>query len=488
MKQAFLIKLILLSISILIFFQISTNAQSFTGNGSDGNLLIPAGETFFVDNIKAAVDGDNPAGSAFINVVDASGFAVGQEILIISMQDAFFTYDNNVVGIYEFKTISSINGNTLNLSQPLENSFNANYLTKHQVIRVPNYINVTIWGTMTCSNWNGTNGGILAFRANGAVTVGTAGTIDASGKGYRGGTQYGNSHGGGQGGESYFGIGGKGGNYSDNGGMTRGSGGGGGCYSSGTGNDGLAGGGGGSSTGTVALGSPRGGAGGGGSGHAGSGGGAGYGTFGYGGNGYNNVAGQNGGENLSGNGGSGNVTGTGGGGGGTYGTAELTKLLLGSGGGRAGVHSGYVPGIGGNGGGIMLIYCSNLVNSGNIKNKGENGGNGGTYSGGGGAGAGGSLLINTINLTNIGNITVNGGIGGNAHYGGTGGAGGAGRMRIDYGNLVNEGTITPNPYSTTNNFGVATSVISNTNNTTEPYELEALAISQTHAAITSAQV
>ncbi len=489
MKQAFLIKLILLSICALIFFQFSTNAQSFTGNGSDGNLTIPTGETFFVDNIKAAVDGDNPAGSSFINVVDVSGFAVGQEILIISMQDAFFNYDNNVVGIYEFRTISSINGNTLTLTQPLENSYNANYLTKHQVIRVPNYLNVTVYGTLTCDSWNGTTGGILAFRANGYVGIAPTGIIDASAKGYRGGTQYGSSHGGGQGGESYFGLGGKGGNYSDNGGMTRGSGGGGGCYqTNGTGNSGLAGGGGGSSSGTVALGSPRGGAGGGGSGHAGSGGGAGYGTFGYGGNGYNNVAGQNGGENVSGNGGFGNVTGTGGGGGGTYGTAELTKLLLGSGGGRAGVHSGYVPGIGGNGGGILLIYCANLVNTGSIKNNGENGGNGGTYSGGGGAGAGGSLHINTINLTNAGSITANGGTGGNAHYGGTGGAGGDGRMRIDYGYFTNETTINPNPYSTTNNFGATVSAIYNTNNTTEPYELEALAISETHTAITSAQV
>ncbi|MFN5883942.1 MAG: hypothetical protein ACK445_01260, partial [Bacteroidota bacterium] len=94
----------------------------------------------------------------------------------------------NLVGQYEFATISSVAGNTLTLTQPKTNTYNASATVKHQVIRVLNYTSVTVnsGGTLTCNNWDGTTGGVLAFRATGNVIVNNGGTITASGKGYRG--------------------------------------------------------------------------------------------------------------------------------------------------------------------------------------------------------------------------------------------------------------------------------------------------------------
>jgi len=59
-----------------------------------------------------------------------------------------------------------------------------------QVLRVPHYKNVLVQsgGILTAHAWNGGTGGILAFKANGVVTVQAGGTIDVSGEGFRGGS------------------------------------------------------------------------------------------------------------------------------------------------------------------------------------------------------------------------------------------------------------------------------------------------------------
>ncbi|HVX91346.1 MAG TPA: hypothetical protein VHC20_07065 [Candidatus Paceibacterota bacterium] len=53
-----------------------------------------------------------------------------------------------------------------------------------QVIRVPQYTNVTVTGTLTAKAWDGQTGGVLAFIASGTVTLNA--DIDVSGKGFRG--------------------------------------------------------------------------------------------------------------------------------------------------------------------------------------------------------------------------------------------------------------------------------------------------------------
>ena len=86
------------------------------GNGSDGALTVSASTT--VNTVQSAVTGViGTAGSYSIAVANATGFAVGTEILIISMQDSTQSIANTV-GLYEFKTITSISSNTITFSQP----------------------------------------------------------------------------------------------------------------------------------------------------------------------------------------------------------------------------------------------------------------------------------------------------------------------------------------------------------------------------------
>ena len=138
------------------------------------------------DGTLSAVNGSiGVSGSNSICIASALGFSVGDEIIIITMQVAATPSTN--IGKYEFFNITSISSNTLFLSGNLTNSYVSNASEKHQVIKVPQYANVTVnnGGTLTCSSWNGTVGGVLCFRANGNVNVNSGGLITANGKGYR---------------------------------------------------------------------------------------------------------------------------------------------------------------------------------------------------------------------------------------------------------------------------------------------------------------
>ena len=57
---------------------------------------------------------------------------------------------------------------------------------RFEVVRVPQYLNLTISGTITSSPWNGTTGGIVAFDVAGTLTF-SNGRVDVSGQGFRGG-------------------------------------------------------------------------------------------------------------------------------------------------------------------------------------------------------------------------------------------------------------------------------------------------------------
>ena len=462
----------LLSFLLIFVFVFSSYAQYPFGDGADGALIVNTGDTYTL-NINTAVSGNNYIGTENIFVDDISIFSVGDEILIITMQDSETDSALNRVGIYEIKRVSSISSNSLFFSSPLQNDFIATSALKHQVCKIPNFTSVTVDGTITCSSWDGQTGGILFFRANDTLIVNSGGIISSSGKGYRGGTQYGSNHGGGQGGESFVGIGGDGGYYTSDPNGKNGAGGGGAAYTSFMGGNGFAGGGGGG-TSIAGFGSANfGGAGGGGGGHAGSAGGAGYGTFGYGGYSYNNISvAQNGGNYSSGDG-IVDYTGGGGGGGGTYGSPELSKLYFGSGGGCSGRHDYYNPGYGGNGGGIIKISAPTILCNGTIESNGNSGTNGSYYCGGGGAGAGGSVLIQGIDIDVTNSVAATGGNGGMGYYGNPGGAGGNGRIRVDYINYTNSGTINPIAFVGQFEFGVFHTSLLNTNNEAGPYIVEA---------------
>ncbi|MEY4594291.1 MAG: hypothetical protein RIQ47_701, partial [Bacteroidota bacterium] len=124
--------------------------------------------------------------------------ATGDLVMIIQMQGASMglnddpTYgvinNYNNCGNYELRQVLSVpTPTTINLSCGLQKSYTAS--GKAQVVRVPRYTTLTInsGGSITCPTWNGTTGGVVAIEVDGASVINSGGSIDASGKGFRGG-------------------------------------------------------------------------------------------------------------------------------------------------------------------------------------------------------------------------------------------------------------------------------------------------------------
>lgn len=343
-----------------------------------------------------------------LSVASAAGFAAGDRVLVIQMKGAAIDTANapqfgNIIqynnsGNYEFATIASVSGNTIYLNFSLVNTYSVPGLV--QLVRVPQYANVTVSPVLSCPAWNGSTGGVLVLEASGILTLNA--DIDVSGKGFRGGTQCTNPDGNcGSGYSDYY--------Y---------------AVSSGFGAE--------KGEGIAMVSSPKRG----GRGALGSGGG--------GGNKHN--SGGGGGGNYSAGGHGGNEanfcppTAVGGDGGKGLDYATQHKVFLGGGGGCSDNNNGVgTPGT--NGGGIIIIRAAG-IQSGNsttrlilangidqviIPN--------GIGDGSGGGGAGGAILLDVPNMTGDIVIQANGGAGGgqNCTYGscfGPGGGGGSGFIGI----------------------------------------------------------
>lgn len=421
------------------------------GNGTDG-ALAPTGEfnlnttatgsRSYADGIAYKV-ASNPTGTSIVTSDTPNGLATGDEILLINLQGA--SGDVADVGNYELLRVASVDtgSKTITTNSTIVNSYDGSSFASQKVLvqRVPNYTDVTLDSSdsITASAWDGLAttptgavgyySGIVAFKANGTVSVGSGTSITVAGKGYAASSTYR------AGGEAICGAsGGNGGVWPSLPGSNGvcGGGGGGGAYgysgssAGGTGSAG-AGGGGGNASGTNAS-------------RGGAGGGGGYGGDGSGGAGYASGASPgSGGAGMGTNNppyGTGYALAGGGGGGATYGSADLSKIYFGTAGGHGGEGSG-TPGAGGKGGGIILIGAKTLSISGGISANGAAGSNGAGSgslfnSGAGGGGAGGSIKIVGNSLT-LGTtlVTATGGSGGAGTYSYAGGAGGVGRIRVE---------------------------------------------------------
>lgn len=358
--------------------------SGYFGDGSDGALTISSNTT--EDPIDSACSGTIDTYS--LSATNAS-FAAGQIILIHQTQGSGAgTWQRNKIVSYTAGTIT------------LETKLNKTYGVGAQVRVLKQYTSVTVNSgiTYTAKAWNGTTGGILAFLANGTVTVsgiitanGGAGSFSSSGAGGTGG-----GFRGGQGISSYdergyYGEGYPGASnrkatnlatdsYNGNGGGTPG-----------FNNSYIARSGGGGGNGTRGV----------------------WGTW------------------LVG--GSGDI----------YGSSDLTTMVFGGGGGGGVTAGGLTAGAGGggSGGGIVKICAATIIVTGQIT---SNGGGGGIdtihagssvnhereqtgYAHGGGGGGGSILLKGQVITAGSGLITANGG------SSGTGGSlGGAGRIHLDY--------------------------------------------------------
>ncbi|SDZ42706.1 hypothetical protein SAMN05444397_106312, partial [Flavobacterium aquidurense] len=453
-------------VSALLLINSSLFAQICGTPGVDGpaavsnsvNTYYPAGANITLNaGTTSVVLSGVPATDQYGNNFGTIPISAGDLILIIQMQDATIDYTNTTnygsgtpnsgpdnsggtgfsllgnTGIFEYVIATNnvpLTGGNLTFkgtgtNNGVRNSFyNADASNNRgkrtfQIIRVPQYSNLTLTSNITTPPFNGIAGGVIAFNVSG--TFNFAGyTIDGSARGFRGGyspragsgvnnstTYVGES--------SLTNISGKGEGIA---GTPK--------YMWDGFNqvvnlvEGLPG-------GSSGRGAPAN-AGGGGNDHNTGGGGGGNGGFG----GVGGAGWQGGGGDLFSN----NLTGGGRPGFRSYLTSTpFPRLIMGGGGGAGDANDASTGVKGGVGGAIILINAGNVLGNGTIY---ANGGKGapGTYSGSpdgaGGGGAGGTVLLNVSNnsTANI-RIEANGGAGGNTENDnnnehGPGGGGGGG--------------------------------------------------------------
>ncbi len=371
----------------------SSTPPSYTGADNPAPFITGPFINGIVNAYGRVTDSIIGTGTTTINVSDASPFAVGDEVVVVQVQDP------STPGTFESATIGGINGNQITFLTPLLRSytsgtFNTTASRATQIVKVRRFTadaNIGSGAAVTAPPWDGFTGGVVALRVAGELRV--AGAINVAGKGFRGGTVPVNTTACNTmpivtslSGETLTGVG----RVATTVNLSAG----------GAGNSGLCG--------TIA---------------AASGGGGGYGTTGAIGEGTSSPA-------------------VGGDGGLTSGTADLSRILFGSGGGAGGAHDVGVPGPGGIGGGVIYVNAGALRVTGGIVSSGGDGSIGTGWGGGGGAGSGGSVLINVTNTADIGNSLVNarGGAGGAGHVGNGspvyGGAGGKGRIKINAASII----------------------------------------------------
>ena len=354
------------------------------GDGSDGALSVPSG-TATPNDVNRKVT-SAAAGSTQVNVADASGLSAGDRALVWQVAGAN-------AGAHLMTTVVEVVGTVVTVADPMPAAFSSAAGARAQLVRVPQYttVQVAAGATLQAPAWDGDVGGVLAFVAQGAVTI--AGAVQVKGRGFRG-----TSHGG--------------------------------IYRNQTGVQGEGSGG----VGVAKAQSPNGsgGAGGGGLQDAGSGGGGGHATSGA-------TAGVYAGKE--------------GPGGEAVGDPTLGTLHFGGAGGEGGAdEDGAYPGGGGNGGGVVWFEAPAIDISGQIDARGDNGkagcqscGGKGSGMGSGGGGAGGSVKLVASTLTVSGTVDASGGSGGSKCSGCTsiGGAGSDGRVLFAADSVQLDGSSAP---------------------------------------------
>ena len=96
----------------------------------------------------------------------------------------------NNAGNYEYVEVSGVTGGTIiNLNCALTKSYTAS--GRVQVIRVPRFNNLTIQNnsSISCPQWTGSTGGVVAIEVAGDLNLDGTGQIEANEKGFRGGVK-----------------------------------------------------------------------------------------------------------------------------------------------------------------------------------------------------------------------------------------------------------------------------------------------------------
>lgn len=173
-------------------------------SGKDGDLTVTQANTVVNKYGKLAVDApagasqiavDNPGGP---NGLDINTLTAGDLIMIVQMSGASIDSSNtptygtvtnlNNAGRHEFVTVNKVQGNTITINPPCGGlRFNYTASGKVQVIRVPQYTNLTVntGASITAPAWNGVIGGVVVVHVQTNAIIN--GNVEASGLGFRGG-------------------------------------------------------------------------------------------------------------------------------------------------------------------------------------------------------------------------------------------------------------------------------------------------------------
>jgi uncharacterized repeat protein (TIGR01451 family) len=411
--------------------------------GKDGSPTLSANPNTYYPATASATVGTSSitVGAGTLgSTTAATTISKGDLLLVIQMQGADIDYTNSdsygdgvagggasgnlptnfQAGTYEYVVATNTTpivqgtGGVITLASGLVNSYVSSAATgtagprRFQVVRIPQYGNLTLGGTLTALPWSGSVGGILALDVAGQTNF-SGYTIDASGRGFRGGggrtqataagatfdyvgTATTNAHA--QKGEGTAGTP----RYvnvpaTTNDATTNAT------VDNGASNENYAG-------GSFGRGAP-GNAGGGGNNNIDNSGGGGGANGGTGGRGGNKFAGAN--EPVGGEPGT------------SFGPVSSSRLVLGGGGGAGSTNNNTgTPGSGfassgAAGGGIVLLRTGTITGAGTIAANGGNANNSVGDDGGGGGGAGGAILVTATNPAGLANLMLaaSGGTGGN---------------------------------------------------------------------------
>lgn len=163
---------------ILLLFALKANAQI-----TSGPLV----------NRYAAIISYADCKNEFV-VDDASGFGVGDTVLMIQMKGAVIDTTNTSAfgainsyrgaGNHEFNVVKSVTGNSIILEYAVQQSYDIPD-GRVQFVRVPSAQNHTVNSALTASGWNGSKGGVLTMIVHNTLTLNA--DIDVSEKGFVGG-------------------------------------------------------------------------------------------------------------------------------------------------------------------------------------------------------------------------------------------------------------------------------------------------------------
>lgn len=130
----------------------------------------------------------------YLTVASSAAFNPGDHVLLIQMQGATIDETQSATfgtitgmgnaGNYEFNEILSITGNDIYLKYSFLKTYTPT-TGSVQLIRIPQYTNANIAGTLTAAPWNGSTGGVLVMEVSGNLNF--SADIDVSGLGFRGG-------------------------------------------------------------------------------------------------------------------------------------------------------------------------------------------------------------------------------------------------------------------------------------------------------------